>query len=276
MVILKQFNVVQLLFKFVGFAPISLSTENKKLWKCYNLLPVILTPFFNLCISLYIYFYPIFDPSVQIHGVINCIAIICLWLTVVSGNYQCHFYKSIYRNINYEIQEIEKNAKKNFSLEFTMKLTRECSRKIYLLLILFVVSQGILLYEVYIVSGFMSAWSSLFTTILWSKSPIGIMHMVLYCDCISMCLKELNLKLKNSSTFFYWTSKIEFLKNMKTMHMDVLKVVLQINTFFGWNILFIVINLSCYITILQYWLFISLHHQVDALGITGRFRLFGQ
>lgn len=93
--------------------------------------------------------------------------------------------------------------------------------------------------------------------------------MVLYCDSISRSLQELNLHFKNSSAFFYSTSKIEFLKNIKTMHMNVFKVVLQINIFFGWNILFIIINIFNYITILQYWLFISLHHQVDALGIIG-------
>lgn len=166
MAILNQFNVVLLVFKIIGFAPINVETKNKKLWKFFTLIPTILTPFSNFCISLYIYFYPIFDSSVQVHGVINCVAIICLLLTVVSGNSQCHFLRSTYRSINYKIHEIEKDAKRNFSLEFTMKLKRQYLHKVYLIVILFVLSQTILLYEVSIVSGFMSAWSSLFTTIL--------------------------------------------------------------------------------------------------------------
>lgn len=163
MEIFKELNLVQLAFKFAGVAPFNATTKNKNIWEYFNL---ILTPFLNLCISLYIYFYPIFDSSVQIHGLINTVSIICLCLTVLSGNCQCHYYKLTYHNINYGIQEIVKDAKKNFSLEFTKKLTSQYRRKVYLILIIFAVSQVLLLYEVWIVSGFMSSWSSIFTTIL--------------------------------------------------------------------------------------------------------------
>lgn len=159
----KYFNNVQLVFKFVGFAPFNAATNNKSLWEYFNL---ILTPLLNICISLYIYTYPIFDSSIQIHGLINIVSIICLCLTVFSGNCQCHFYKFIYHNINCGIQQIEKDAKKNFSFEFTKKLRSQYRRKVYLMVFLFAVSQVVLLYEVWILSGFMSSWSSIFTSIL--------------------------------------------------------------------------------------------------------------
>lgn len=272
MVILERFTVVKIILKFIGMVPIKLTSKNKTLTDFFNVIPVISTSLLSLCIATYIYIYPIFESSIRANGIIHTTSVLALLFTVISGNFQCHFYKSIYRNINYQIQQIESNANTLFSLDLTIKLKRQYRIKVLLILILFFVSQGILLYEVRIVSGIDAVWASILTSVIRAVYPIGILHIVLYCEFITLCISELNLSLKNSSTFFYEKNYIKTLKNIKTMHMDIWKVVIQINAFFGWNLLCLVTTSFIYMTILMYWLFIALYNQIDVLGITGMFQ----
>lgn len=272
MVILEHFAIVKITLKVIGMVPINLTSKNKLLTDVINAIPVILSSFLSLCIAAYIYIYPIFESSIRANGIIHATSVLTLLLTVLSGNGQCHFYKSKYRNINYQIQQIESNANTLFSLDLTIKLKRQYRRKVVFLFILFFVSQGILLYEVRIVSGIDAVWASILTSVIRSVYPIGILHIVIYCEFIALCVSELNISLRNSSTFFYYKNDIEFLKNIKTMHMDIWKVAIQINAYFGWNVVCLVTTSFIYMTVLMYWLFISLYNQVDVLGITGMFK----
>lgn len=266
MVTLEKFNPVLRLFKFVGFAPINLKETNMKLNNFINLFPVMLTSVLSLSVTYYLLLHPHFESYGPIHHIINYSSLISLSLIIITANVKCYFYKTTYRNITYQIYQMEKKIYKDFSVKLT--LLNHYRIKVLLIFILFFLSQGLVLYEAWLISA-NGALSAFFTSSLRSMFPIAVIHVVMYSDIIAKFIEELNRITKNSSTCSHVSSRIELLKNIKTMHLDLWKILVKINKFFGWNLIFLIMFSFIYITYQLYWIFITLQNNWDKLGITG-------
>lgn len=269
MVMLERFNFLLRMCQFVGFAPISLTTRNMKkanfVDNFVNLIPTALTTFFSLCIAYFLLLRPHFESYGPIHGIINTASLLILFLIVLSGNCQCFFSKSIHRNINYKIRQIEQ---KMFA-EHESKFYIAYRLKMLVIFFLFFLSQGLVFYEAYLASASEGMMSSFFTSLFRFIFPVAVLHVVLYSDIVANFIQQLNLKIKTTPTCYHSSSKVELLKNVKLMHMDLWKILTEINRYFGWNLLFLVINSFVYITYQLYWIFVTLQHNWDKLGVIG-------
>lgn len=145
--------------------------------------------------------------------------------------------------------------------------------KVLLILTLFVASQSLLFAEVLIVSGSSKLKSWFLTASLRSIYPIAILHVVLYGDLITMFIEEVNVQLRNSPKCSSTSSRIEVLRNVKLLHMDVFKLAVQINTFFGWNLLVLIINGFIYIIKQLYWIFLAIELRWHKLAVIGKWIL---
>ncbi|KAJ6642677.1 hypothetical protein Bhyg_07630 [Pseudolycoriella hygida] len=148
-----------------------------------------------------------------------------------------------------------------------MKMALHYRLKILLISFLFFLSQGLVFAEVLFLSEGRGLFSSFLTSSLRSMFPLAICHVVLYSDLITMFIDEINIQIKYSPKYHNVTTRIEFLKNVKLLHMDLWKLVGQINIFFGWNLLILIINSFIYITYQLYWIFLALELKWPTLGM---------
>ncbi len=270
MVIVERVKFLVRIFQFVGLAPIIVTTKDIKMNKFVdifvNLIPTALTTFAGLSISYFLLIHPHFESYGPIHGIINTASLMSLTLIVMTGNYQSFFNKSIHRKINYKIQQIEQRMEVEAP---HLQFAGAYRMKIFLIFLLFFLSQGLVFYEASIASA-SGMLSSFFTSLFRFIFPTAVSHVVLYCDIIANFVHQLNEKLRNTLACFHTSSKVELLKNLKVMHMDIWKVVVLINRYFGWNLLFLVINSFVYITYQLYWIFVTLQNEWDKLGVIGK------
>lgn len=272
MVILRQhFKVLYKIFQLFGFAPINTTTKNVKsnnfVDNIVNLVPTVLCTFFAVSIAYFLLIHPHFESYGPIHGIINMASLFTLTLIVMTGNCASFIKKSVHRNINYNIIQIEHKMHANIPID--PHFLRAYQLKMFLILFLFFLSQGLVFYEASLASS-AGMLSSFFTSLFRFTVPMATLHVVMFCDTITNYFRRLNLRIKNVSAFFDTASKLEFLRSMKMMHNDIWKILVQLNRYFGWNLLFIVINSFIYITYQLYWIFVTLQKDWDKLGVVGR------
>lgn len=258
----KQFNILLRLYQVIGLTPI-LTKTGSNLKRILHVLPVVLTSILGLFTAIYLIVFPQFVPLSSVHTIINVSSKISVFLITFSVNCQCFCYKAEYRYIIYEIRQIEKRVK------FSLKVKVYYVWKVAIIFFLFVVSQGLVVVEV-----LMTEDSSLASSILLSLfrliHPLSSLHVILFSDIVTMFILTFTEQIRNSVALSHSSSKIRFLKNIKLMHMDLWKLVTQINIFFGWTLLFLTINSFLYITYKLYWIFLSLQLKWGALPIIGR------
>lgn len=271
MVLLERFKFISRLFQILGFAPINVTTKDKTI-KTFvdnfvNLIPATSTTFFSLGITYYLLFNPHFGTNGTIHTIINFVLLLSLCLVSATGNFQCFFNRSVHRNINYQIHKVER---KMFSAESSIKLTFHIAYRLKILLIffLFFLSQGLIFYEAYLATSASRMLSSFLTSSFRFVFPVAVCHQIMYSDIISNFIRQLNGKIRNQPACFHSSNKVELLKNIKTMHMDLWRILTQINGYFGLNLLFLVINAFVYMTYQLYWIFV-MQLDSDKLGVFG-------
>lgn len=272
MFVLEHFNFILRVYKFIGLTPIYEKVDTT-LKRVLHILPVILLSFFSLCIAIYLLVFPHFESYSSIHTIINFASQISFLLIIFTANCQCFCYKSIYHNINHRIRQIEKRGSEKFWVKFPVTIKFNYILKMVFVFVLFVVSQGLVLVEVLqtVPTSSSHIWSSFLTSLLRLIYPLAALHVILFSDIVTMFILELNEQIRNSISFYHSSSKIEVLKNIKLMHMDLWKLVTQINHFFGWNLLFLIINSFINITYQLYWIFLALELKWTVLAIIGRF-----
>lgn len=269
-------NFVQLLrlYKLIGLTPISEPATTNLRHFIYTL-PVILSSFVCLCIATFLLVFPHFESYSSIHTIINFASQISFLFIIFTANCQCFWYKSTYRNIIHQIGQIEKRGKERFWIKFPVNIKLNFTLKATVVFVLFSVSQGLVFAEVLLTPVTSHIWSSILTSLLRLIYPLAALHVILFGDIVTVFILELNEQIRSLNTFSHLASKIEFLKNIKLMHMDLWKLVTQINIFFGWNLLFLIINSFIYITYQLYWIFLALELQWSVLAIIGRWN-FGE
>lgn len=271
MFLTKNFNILFALFKFIGIAPISREAKITISKRLVYILPILLSSIFSLCIATFLLIFPHFESHSSIHTIINFASQISFLVIIFTANCQCYCYVSVYQNIIYQIRQIEERFREKFWVKCPINIKFNYILKVLLIFFMFFVSQGLVFVEVLLTEA--HGWSSFLTSFLRLIYPLAVLHVILFSDIVTMFILELNAQIKNSPTFFHSSSKIEFLKNIKLMHIDIYKLVAQINTFFGWNLLFLIINSFIYITYQLYWIFLALELKWDVLAIVGRFCL---
>lgn len=269
MFLLDNFNILLRLFKIIGIVPISRKGNATNSERFLYMVPIVLTSVFSICVSAFLFIFPHFESHSSIHTIINFASQISFLLIIITANCQCYFYKSVYDNLYYQIRQIEKRCRDKFWMKFPMNVKFHYGIKVVLVFVLFFVSQALVFVEVLLTQS--HVWSSFFTSLLRLIYPMAVLHVILFSDIVTMFIIELNAQIRNSPVVFNSSSKIEFLKNIKLIHMDLWKLVAQINIFFGWSLLFLIINSFIYITYQLYWIFLALELKWNVLAITGRF-----
>lgn len=275
MFFLGHSNVLLRTLYFIGIAPCSKSTKFINLKNFAHLIPLLLSSLLSLSLTIFLFIFPHFESAGSIHTIINFSYVASLLLSNLSANCQCLFYKSVYHKTISGIRQIENSYTDKHFTKFIFRFERLYKIKILVIFILFFASQGLVFREAYLVSeenGNVSGmWSSFIISLLRILYPMHILHIVLYCDIIALFIKENNFQVRSSSMFLHTTNKVEFLKNIKLFYMELFKLITQINIFFGYNLLFLMINSFIYISYQLYWIFLSVQLHLNMLSIIGRF-----
>lgn len=274
MLLYEHFNVLLTLFKLIGIAKIPKNEKESRLKHFKDYTPGLLTMLIGLCLAIYLVFIPPFNPYSSVHAILSYARLISFLLVIISANCQCFFYRSNYKNIHYRISRMEHRCKEMFSATFPRKMAFHYRLKVLLIFCLFFVAQGLVLAEVLIVSGRKALLSFFLNLALRSIYPISIAHIVLYGDLITMFIEETILQIsKTAPKNFDPSIKIELLRNVKLLHMDLWKLVAQLNTFFGWSLLVLIITSFIYITSQLYWIFLAFELKWHKLAMIGKFTI---
>lgn len=268
MLFIEQFSILLRIFYITGLKPVPTVESNLK--DKVSLLPVILSPIFGTAIATYLAFFPHFDSHGPISVIINYGLILTSFLMILSANGQCFCYKRTYQSILNLIQQVEdKYKEKSLRRLPVQSIALRYRLKVASIFFLYFLSQGLVFAEVWL-DNVNHLDSAFLTSFMRSTYPIQIIHFVLYNDIVVMLIHKLNDEIKDSPAFLHSSSKIEFLKYLKLMHMDLWKLVVMINNFFGWNLLFTIMYSFIYITYQLYWIFLTMHDKLDVLGVIGK------
>lgn len=241
MSVLKFFNHFLNVFFFFGLAPFSAATVRIKL-KAKGYLTVLTFSLLNVSVTGFLLY---FDQ--QSFGAINSILTIASLSTGMvlnlSAILQCGFHPSIYQDMICQMCRIERSFREKFSeILPSSSLAKRYRRKAFII------------FTFAIMNGFISAfvlWNFLnvdgipiavLQTMIRAFSAVVMIHAILYVDIACMYLCVLNVIIKNSPICLYSSRKLELMKNIKLTHMEIWKLVMQINDFFSWSLLAFTIN----------------------------------
>lgn len=270
MVVLEQFNGFLKIYSILGQSPISTATAKNTNWKKFtNLIPVILSSFLSICIATFLSIFPHFTNGL-IEIILTFLSLLSLLLVILTANWQCYYHRSIYQNVIIRIQQLENRCRNLFSANVQFQsMANQYRLKVFLSFIIFLASQGLVFGEASIISTWNAMLSSLLTSLMRSAYPIAVLHFTLYSDIIATFLQEINQQIRNSPNKFHSISKVKFLKTIKLMHLELWKLVVQINTYFGWNLLFLIVNALIFITYQLYYIFLMVQSKMNVLGLIG-------
>lgn len=266
MILFEQFNLLLRIFVLFGLKPVTIKETN--LQKCINFIRVAIPSVVYIIITLYLTLYPHLTSYGIISVLIYYASFLPSLLMILTANWECFFKSGSYQIIINLIGKVE-NLFKEKTLRLSLQgVAYRYRLKMVLVYSLFVLSQVLLFVEVWFLDS-KHLLSSVFISLIRTIHPLQLFHFIVYSDIIGMLFHELNEEIKNSPIFVLLSSKIEFLKYVKLMHMDLWKLVGQINNFFGWNLLFTMMHLFIYITHQFYWIFLSTHDKLDLLALLG-------
>lgn len=268
MLIFEHFPTFIKIFNFIGHAPIS---SIKLDMNCFTqLLSLVLSSSTATFIAIFLLFFPHISASGTIHGVIGSSSVLSGLFVVLSANWECSQRKNIYKQLIHRLQQVEKLFIVKFSLKETELVPKLYRKKVLLIFGLFFVSQSLLFSEIWYLIGTDHLLSSFFTSLLRVIHPLAVIHVMLYSDVITVSIQCLNYLTQNSPVCLYSKAQIEFLKAIKLVHLDIWKVVRQINLYFGWNLLFLTIHSFFYIQVQLYSVFLTLQVKFSTLEIVGK------
>lgn len=268
MLIFEHFRVPTKFFHFIGHAPISsldISSHNYT-----QIVAVVLSSFTALSIASFLIFVPHLSSFGLIHNVIRLSSVLSGLLVILLANWSCWRQKLVYQRLAQRVHQIEKFLIHTFSLKDTELIPNWYKTKALLIFSLFFVSQGLVFSEVLLAQNH-NLLSSFFNSSLRITHPISVVHFMLYNDTIAVFLQILNQQAQTSPLVcLNAKDQLEFLKNVKRMHLDIWKLVRQVNIYFGWNLLFVIIHSFIYIQVQLYWIFLNLQVKFNILGIIGK------
>lgn len=268
-------NFLLRIFSIIGIAPYARLPKIGNPRTVSHLIPMITSSIFSLSLTIFLLIFPHFESLGPIHTIINFSYVWSLFLTISSANFQCHFYRAVYHRANQRIRQIQKKLSAGTSAtKFSYQFQCRFRIKLLAIFVLFFASQGLVFIEVWLISETRGLWSSLTASLVTSTLrifyPMHIFHIMLHCDVLTMFIRNLNVQAQNLSMRLSATDKVEFLKSIKSMHMELWKLIFNINKFFGWNLLFLMINSFIYISYQLYWIFLSFQLHWGLLAIISK------
>lgn len=267
-----NFKILLKIFYWSGLAPFP---EIDKEVRCYSfIVSVIVSSLVNVSLIVVSITFQLYKSYGNIATIVNYAFIGTLSLTNLCANVQCYSYKPMYRKIVGQIKKIEKNFTTKFS-EKTQFVAATYSYKLKILIIsvIFLIVCILELYESWLQSSYQMYVINLLLILTHWMSVLVLLHAILYIFVVHMFIVELNRCIQNAPMCFYPSSKIEFLKTVKLMHMDIYRLMMQINKFFSWILPLLIINLAIQATYCCYWIFLTLQVEWNLLYITGRHHL---
>lgn len=266
MIFLNEFNFILKIFYFIGLKP---STIDKTfVQKFIDFITVAITSTVCLILTVYLIFVPHFSSYGIIFTLIYYGSLCPSLLMILTANWQCYFSKTTYQIIINQIDKLEKHVDEK-SLRLSMdRLAFRYKLKTVILFILFFQSQILVFVEVWHIDPD-RAFSSLLISSVRATYPLELLHFVLYSDIAAMFLNRLNEKVQHSPIFVHRSGKIDFLKYVKLVHSDLWKLIVGVNKFFGWNLLFTAIFWFINITHQLYWIFLAARDEPKALELAG-------
>lgn len=269
MIFLETFNFSLTIFYLVGLKPATNRVTNKR--KFTDHISVIITSASSVSITVYLVFFPHFPSYGVIFVLIYYGSLIPSLLMILTANVQCYLHKNTYYSILKQIGKLERMMKEktlnlsinNFAFRYKLKVT--------MLYILFLLSQTLVFFEVWFLH-LQNSWSSILISLIRLTYPMQLSHFVLHCDTVTMFFIELNKEIQNSPVILRTPNKIKFLKYVKLMHLDLWKLMVKLNNFFGLNLLFTTIFWFIDITHQLYWIFLSTHAKLNLLGLLGELK----
>lgn len=267
---LKLFNNFMIVFFFFGQAPFRYGNVHIKLKTKSYLIPVILSSM-NVSVTGFLLYFNHRQSFGPINSIITVASLLTGMVLNLSAILQCSLHPSMYQNLVYQISKIEKSFREHFSENLPSSSLASRYRRKVLIIFSFAIINNVL-------SAF-TLWNFLhedgipiavLQTMISGFSAIAIIHAILYVDIASMFFRVLNLSIKNSPVCFYSARKIEFMKNIKLMHLDLWKLVAQINSFFSWSLLSFTINFMINLVYDLYKIFRVIQSDGDSIWASGK------
>lgn len=272
MLILRNFNILIRIFYIYGLSPITLFSLETNPNNFSYLFAVVLTSSFSIAIALYLLHSPHL-PYGSIGIIINYLTLIFSVLMTFSATGQSVFYKRIYHEILDRTEQIANSFAEKFSAKLPLNtISFRYRLKTMLIFGLFLVSQGFVIAEVWIVYPSRSLWLPILNAILRSVHPVAVLHLILYIENVVIIIEELNRQIQSLGTgsVLNRDSKFEFLNNVKSVHIDIWKLVVGINKFFGWSLLCVTVYAFIFITKQLYFIFTVIHVNWNFLALVGK------
>lgn len=267
--IFEKFNILIRIFYLYGLSPITFSTLDTNPKSFSHFVPAVLTSIFSICITLYLLNLPHL-PYGAVGIIINYLTLLFSVLMTFTATGQCIFYKSIYHDIVHRTHQVTNTFTEKFSEKLPLKsISLRYRLKAVLLFGFFFVSQGFVIVEVWIVHPSRSLWLPIVNALLRSVYPVAVLHFILYVEGVVTIIRELNRQIQSLGNVFHPDSKFEFLGNVKSLHLDVWKLVVEINKFFGWSLLCVTVYSFIFITKQLYFIFTVIHVHWNLLAMIG-------
>lgn len=278
MPLLEHFKVFQHLFYFNALVPFRLGSDDVKFqnMKCVSIVKAIIFSIINVVITAYLFYSGYATDYGKITTILNSACLLNQLFINVAAYIQCCSHSSNYKILNCKIKDVERTFKETFSRNLPISsLAHQYKLKFMFIYTLFVAKAIAFIYEGWNMSEINGAMNVLGDTVTYTISVLVTLHVVMYVDIVKMFLQELNRRIRDSPICFYSSTKIEFLKNIKFLHMDLWKVVTQINIFFSWSLLLFTINTMINFVYDLYNIFISLEDDNDwsILTIGGNYKI---
>lgn len=270
MLVFKQFRVLTKLLFFIGHAPIFKSGTRPG--NCTHIVAVTLSSFTTLSVAGFLIIVPHLSSFGLIHNVIRLSSVLSGTLVMLLANWNCWRHRNVYNRLVQRKHQIEKFLIHTIRLSETDLIPNWYRIKVLVIFCLFFLSQGMVFVEVWLANQHHNLLSSFLTSLLRMMHPISVVHFMLYNDSVTLFIQLLNKQTKNLPIFLNAKLQVEFLKNVKQMHLDLWKLVRQMNVYFGWNLLFVIIHSFIYIQVQLYWIFLNLQVRFNLLGIIGKCR----
>lgn len=271
MSIIKHFNCFLFAFFIFGVAPLHSEVVNKNVKTKRNFVPVTISSILIVSASGFLLYCNYLAELGQINIIVNCFSLLSGLTFCLSAISQCWFLPSAYQKLIYQIIEtqsiLEKKLSENLSLS---PFSNRYKRKVVLLCLLLSASStsaAIALWKLIKINGVLFCGLQ---SLISGFSGLIVAHSILYIDIVEMLFGVLNQQIRNSPVPLYSQKKIEFLKYVKLMHMNLWKVMVQINDFFSWSLLFFTINYVIYMVYDMYFLFHTLQVEWNALDVSGK------
>lgn len=268
MFLYDHFNILLKLFYWTGLAPLP-SLDRKSRCNCL-IFATIVTSFLNISLIAVSLHYRFFESYGNIAIIVNYVYIGSLSLSNISANIQCFIYKLTYGKIIYRIQKIENSFRTKFSETILFQSFAFRYRlKVSIMSVVIFVAFVLLFYESLLENDYKRFITVFLVILTQCLSALILFHIILYICIVQTFLHELNQRIRNAPICFYSSSKIEFLKTVKNIHMDMWKLMIDINNFFSWNLPFLIIHLAIQTTYYFYWIFLILQVEWNLFYIVG-------